>query len=135
MPDPNATITNIRVSFFTHDDDKDGNTSVSVLVQNRGNWFFPQDIARLENFAGNMGFRDDPPSTHAFDLALASENIRLSDVTIPTYSITIAPTGNDRWIFDMTFTLTASDGFQSSSTTRGIILDQNNRTREGVFGS
>ena len=45
----------------------------------------------------------------------------------------IAPTGHDRWIFDATITITASDGSQFSSTTPGIILDQDNRTFTGIF--
>jgi hypothetical protein len=135
MPDLNATITGVRASFFTHNDNKDHDTSVSVFVQNRVNMFLAQDIARLEHFAGNTEFGDDPPSTHGFDLGLASDNIRLSELNLPTFRITVAPVGDDRWIFDVTLTIAASDGSQSSSTTTGIILDQDNRIFNGVFSS
>jgi hypothetical protein len=135
MPDLNATITGIVASFFTHNDNKDNDSSVSVFVQNRVNLFLSQDIARLENFAGNTEFGDDPPSTHSFDLTLASNNIRLSELSLPTFRTTIAPVGNDRWIFDVTFTIVASDASQFSSTTSGIILDQDNRTFNGVMSS
>jgi len=133
MPDLNATITKISASFFTHNDNKDHDTSVSVLVQNRISVFLSQDLARLDNFAGNDEFGDNPPSTNTFDLTLASENIKLGELSLPTYRITIAPNGHDRWIFDATITITASDGSQFSSTTPGIILDQDNRTFTGIF--
>ena len=134
MADLNTTIAGVRVSFFTHNDNKDHDTSVSVLMQNRLNIFLIQDLARLENFAGNTEFGDNPPSTHAFDLELASNDIRLSQLTVPTFRIQIAPVGHDRWIFDVTFTIIASDGSQFSSTNFGIILDQDNRVYNGTFG-
>lgn len=135
MPDPNATITKVSVTFFTHNDNKDHDTSVSVVVQNRVNLFLSQDLARLDGFAGNQEFGDNPPSTNMFVLPLASSDIKLSQLTLPTYSVTIAPVGNDRWIFDCTVTITASDGSQFSSTKQGIILDQDNRNFVGVFGT
>ena len=135
MPDPNATITRVSVTFVTHNDNKDYDTSVSVVVQNRSSIFLSQDLARLDNFAGNQEFKDNPPSTNSFVLPLASNDIKLSQLTLPTYTVTIAPVGNDRWIFDCTVTITASDGTQFSSTKTGIILDQDNRTFAGVFGT
>src|SRR5579859_5433294 len=42
--DPNATITNISVSFFTHNDNKDHDTSISVLVQVPVNFYLSQDL-------------------------------------------------------------------------------------------
>ncbi|HLZ63197.1 MAG TPA: hypothetical protein VKR06_40210 [Ktedonosporobacter sp.] len=134
--DPNATITNISVSFFTHNDNKDHDTSISVLVQVPVNFYLSQDLARLDNFAGgdNDEFGDNPPSTHTFNLTLASRNIKLSDITnLPTFRITIAPNGHDRWIFDATFRITLSDGTQLSFTTTNIILDQDNRIYVGAF--
>ncbi len=135
MPDPNATITKVSISFFTHNDNKDHDTSVSVLVQNKANIFLSQDLATLDNFAGNQEFGDNPPSTNTFVLPLASNDIKISQLTLPIYTITIAPVGHDRWIFDCTVTIAASDGSQFSSTKQGIILDQDNRTFTGVFGA
>ena len=90
MPDLNATITKISASFFTHNDNKDHDTSVSVLVQNRISVFLSQDLARLDNFAGNDEFGDNPPSTNTFDLTLASENIKLGELSLPTQRPTSA---------------------------------------------
>jgi hypothetical protein len=132
MSDLNATIDRISVTFFTHNDNKDHDTSVSMVVQNRANIFLSQDLARLDNFAGNQEFGDNPPSTNTFVLPLVS-NVKLGELTLPTYKITIAPNGHDRWIFDCTVTIKASDGSQFSSSQQGIILDQDNRTFNGVF--
>lgn len=96
MADPNATVTKVTVTFFTHNDNKDHDTSVSVLVQNRTSLFLSQDLARLDNFAGNQEFGDNPPSTNTFVLPLVSKDIKLSQLTLPTYKITIAPVGHDR---------------------------------------
>jgi hypothetical protein len=130
--DPNATIDQVTVTFFTHNDDKDGDTSISTWVENPYNIFLVQEIAKLVDFAGNEGFGDNPPSTHSFELVISTE-VALKDLTIPTYKIQIAPTGHDRWIFDVTYTLHAADGSTYSSTDFGIILDQDNRVRTGTF--
>ena len=46
--------------------------------------------------AGNTEFKDNPSSTHSYDLNLASQNITLKDLTVPMYTITIAPNEHDR---------------------------------------
>ena len=135
MADPNATITKVSITFVTHDDNKDHDTSVSVDVQNKTSIFLSQDLARLDNFAGNQEFGDKPPSTNTFVLPLASNGVKVSELLLPIYSITIHPNGDDRWIFDCAVTLTASDSSQFSATKQGIILDQDNRTFSGVFGT
>jgi hypothetical protein len=53
MPDLNATITGIVASFFTHNDNKDNDTSVSVFVQNRVNLFLSQDT-RVSGLCGGV---------------------------------------------------------------------------------
>lgn len=135
MPDPNAIITKVSITFVTHDDNKDHDTSVSVDVQNKTNIFLSQDLARLDNFAGNQELGDKPPSTNTFVLPLASNNVKVSDLVLPTYTIGIQPNGHDRWIFDCTITIAASDQSQFSTTKRGIILDQDNKVFSGVFGT
>jgi hypothetical protein len=128
-----ATLTGVNVTFFTHNDDKDSNTSVSVSVENKVSLFFSELLASLNDFAGNQGFGDNPPSTYTFALVLASQNITMSSITTPTFTITIAPTGHDRWIFDVTFTFAFSDNTQFTSGKTGIILDQDNRIYTGSF--
>jgi len=129
------TISRVSVSFFTHNDNKDFDTSVSVFVQNKVGIFTTQDLARLENFAGNDEFGDNPPSTHAFDLFLASDMLQFDPMrSLPIFAITVAPNGHDRWIFDVTITITTSDGAQYSGRANGIVLDQDNRIYNGVFG-
>jgi hypothetical protein len=135
MPDLNATITKISATFVTHNDNKDHDTSISMTVQNAASSIFlRQDLAHLDSFAGNSEFGDNPPSTNTIPLRLVSTDIKLSQLTVPTYTITISPTGRDRWIFDVTVTIQASDGTQFSTTKNGVILDQDNRTFSGVFG-
>jgi hypothetical protein len=131
--DPNATITNISITFVTHDDNKDFDTAVSVVVQEKFS-FFNQNLASLTNFAGSTEFGDNPPSTHTFNLPLASQNVTLSSLTnAPTYSITINPNGHDTWIFDVTVTITTSDGSQFVSPLATARLTQDQRTFNGSF--
>jgi hypothetical protein len=131
--DPNAVVDAVSVSFFTHNDNKDKDTSVSVFVMNPVNLFLTQLIAKKEDADGNRTYGDNPPSTHGFDLDLVSANVTLAQLTVPTYIVRIGPTGNDKWIFDVTVRLHISDGSEFASTDTGIVLDQNNRIFTGRF--
>jgi hypothetical protein len=131
--DPSAVIDRVSVSFFTHNDNKDFDTSVSVFVVNPINIFLSQLIAKKDGADGDLEYKDNPPSTHEFDLDLVSTNISLAQLTFPTYTVRIAPTGHDRWIFDVTVRLHTSDGSEFASTDMGIVLDQDNRVHSGQF--
>lgn len=134
MPD-DLTLTGASIQFRTHNDDKDHDTVLDVSVKNKLNLFLSEDIAIAQNVGGDQQFSD--PSTKNFDLPLAAKNIKMSDLTQPYVNIHITPNGHDRWIFDYTAKLTFSDntgGMKTfSSTTNGVILDQDNRDYQGVF--
>ena len=130
-----ATITGVTVTFITHNDNKDNDTAVSFILQNKVSMTLTKDIGKLNNFANNSEFGDNPPSQHSYDLELASDNIRVSELNVPVFTVEIAPNGHDRWIFDCKITIAASDGSRYTSTTRGIVLDQDNRTYKGSFSA
>lgn len=131
------TLTGCSIEFRTHNDNKDHDTVLDVTLKNKANLFLSQDIASGQNLGGDQEFPD--PSTKDFNLTLASNNIKMSDLTQPFTNIHITPNGHDRWIFDFTVNLIfadASGGRKTfSSTTNGVILDQDNRDFNGVFGS
>jgi len=130
--DPSVMVTKVAVTFFTHNDNKDHDTSVSVRVRNQVGFHRFQDIARLDNFAGNEEFGDNPPSTHTYDLLLASDHIALDSLNATEFTVTEAPNGNDRWIFDVSIAISTSDGNSFSSTPVTVVLDQDNRTFTGI---
>jgi len=129
--DPKLTKTTI--TFVTHNDNKDHDTQLNVRIKTKVNLFLSKDLAVGSNLGGDMEFVD--PSTHSFDLVLVSDNIHLSDLSLPIVDIDIQPNGNDRWIFDFQVALTFDDGNTYSSKSQGLILDQDNKHYEGVFSS
>ena len=130
--DPNATLSQVNITFSTHDDNKDFDTSIAFLLQERINAFFVQDLARGSNLANGTEFVDR--SLHTLSIPVVAANVKLSDlVNAPTYRITITPVGHDTWIFDSTLTLVFSDGSQFSTVLVNQNLNQNNRTLTATF--
>lgn len=121
------------ITFATHNDNKDDDTLLFVQLKTKVTLFLSKDLTQRAELGHNTEFND--PSTHTFDLPLASDNIKLSDLTLPFVEIQIQPNGNDRWIFDYQVSLIFDDGSRYSSGAHGVILDQDNRTYVGVFGS
>jgi hypothetical protein len=125
-----ATLTAARIRFVTHNDNKDHDTVLNVMIRNRVSIFLSEDLAEGLNLGGDMEFVD--PSTHEFGLVLKS-NPALRDIGLPVVNIHIQPRGHDRWIFDYTAMLQFSDGKTFSSSKTGIVLDQDNKDHTGVF--
>jgi phospholipase C len=150
MKGSSLPLSGIRITFHTHDDDKDDSTVVHVFVKNRSsNSLTPE---RDTDFISNMlGFQrhleiDDgdhnpylargigigaterfsDPSSRSFDLELRSNSIGIDEVVLPVVDIHIETDGDDRWIFDYTIDFhfdDASDGsrdFSFSSNVEGI---------------
>jgi hypothetical protein len=128
-----AKLTGVKIRFTTHNDNKDFDTRLNVSVKNKVNIFLSQDLAEGIDLAHDVEFVD--PSTHGFDLALQDSSVTVRDLGLPIVNIDITPNGNDRWIFDYTVSLGFDDGKTFSSTTTGVILDQDNRHHTGVFQS
>lgn len=130
-------LTQVNVRFDTHDDNKDWDTTLNVLVKNQVNIFLSEEIAEGLNLAPGTEFVD--PSTHSFDLTLKTNTLTIKDLTLPVTNIHIQPNGNDRWIFDFKVSLVFTDPGDAtknktfSAPERGIILDQNNKDRTILF--
>jgi phospholipase C len=133
-------LSNVRITFNTHDDNKDWDTVLHVFVKNRLNTSLTSETNRsfLENLlaykrylpAGDLwdlgdtgsnpylavginlaqGVEFEDPSLHVFDLAPISNTISVDDIVLPVVNVHILPNGHDRWIFDYTITLFFSDG-------------------------
>ena len=154
-------LSNVNITFNTHDDDKDGDTLLHVFIKNRSN--DSSDPESDSDFISNLlayqralslgdteinpylafgeallvGWSFSDPSTEPFDLPLASSTIKMEDVVLPVVNIHILPNGNDRWIFSYTTTFTFDNGqsFSFDSNTngvKGIILDQDNKNYSGI---
>ena len=128
-----AYLSKVSIEFVTHNDNKDHDTILNVLVSNRKTIFLSEVIADGKSLGGDMEFED--PSTLSFDLVLKSNTFTVEDINVPVVNIHIQPKGKDRWIFDYTVYLIFDDGKTYSSTTRGVVLDQDNKDHSGVFTS
>nr|WP_295871503.1 hypothetical protein [uncultured Chitinophaga sp.] len=131
LADNEPRLTKATITFATHNDNKDDDTLLFVQLKTKVSLFLSKDLTRREELGHNTEFND--PSTHTFNLPLASENIRQSELTLPIVEIQIQPNGNDRWIFDYQVALTFDDGNTYSSNAHGVMLDQDNRSYTGVF--
>jgi len=154
-------LNRIKITFDTHNDDKDDDTILHVFVKNRSftsstpeassdyitnhlayeSYEAPEFaginpyLGRFENLAPNTAF--DDPSSNSYDISLRSRPIPLEEVVLPVVNIHILPNGNDQWAFSYKITFYFDDGnvFSASSDSNGvagIVLDQNNRDYSGI---
>jgi phospholipase C len=143
------SLTGVRVSFHTHDDNKDFDTVLHVFVKNRlattagsehNTDFVSNLLGHRRYLAGGdlsdhtsspylafgIGLAADTdfgdPSTHEFDLTLMPQPVTTDDIVLPVLDVHVQPNGNDRWIFDYTVAFTFDDGsgFSCSSKESGI---------------
>jgi len=134
-----AQLTKVNINFLTHDDNKDADTKVFVLVQNKISIFLSETLAgdATTDLSNGEQFGDKPSTSKPFSLRLASTDIKLSDLILPTVDISISPTGHDRWIFDysvdLIFTTDTGAIKTFTSSEKGVVLDQDNRRHVGVF--
>jgi len=135
-PQTDAVLERVRLSFYTHNDNKNSDTQLNVHIVNRLSASSSQDIAIGLDLMKGEEFPDPSTKTIEFSsaaLPLASNSIRLQDIVLPVVFINIAQGGSDRWIFDYQIIFTFSNGQTFSSQTSGIILDQDNHKYKGVY--
>jgi phospholipase C len=131
----------VKITFNTHNDDKDGDTILHVFVKNRSNTSSTPEqetdfisnllaynryeeayaqgyndrnpyLAFGENLAPGTSFDDH--SSHELVIPLRSQPIPLEEIVLPVVNIHILPNGNDQWIFDYTITFFFDDDPPSS---------------------
>ncbi|MFL6075271.1 MAG: hypothetical protein ACJ73S_17895 [Mycobacteriales bacterium] len=98
---PGATLTSASITFFTLDDDKDGDTQLTVQVlDNSGR--------AVAVFSGQPGLFDDQ-STHTIPLRIRS-GVSFDSLSAGHLRISIQPNGDDTWKFGFEQDLNFSDG-------------------------
>ena len=140
QPAVNAVLDRVFLEIYTHDQNKDHDTVVNVHIVNRLSATESTDISVALNILPGQGF--DTGSKYSLDLPLASNDILLADIVLPVVNINIAPNGNDRWNFDYRISYFFKDQAPEiegvfrppfSSTTAGVILDQNHHKHTGEY--
>lgn len=115
-----ATLTGASITFFTLDDDKDGDTLLSIQVLGRNN----KVAASATGFFGKFG----DGSTRQISLklrpgftwdALQGGHLRLN----------IQPHGDDTWKFGYELDLSFSDGDFAPTIASRLSLSEDNKTR------
>jgi hypothetical protein len=103
-------LTNATISFRTLGEDKDGDTGLKFLVEDR---FLRQAASRgYEDF----GHFDDDSDNGPFDIYVDNQNNHVrSEIQMGTVQILFNPNGHDKWHFNATVVLEFSDGSQIKS--------------------
>lgn len=140
QPETNAVLDRVFLEIYTHDHDKHDDTVVNVHIVNRLSAAGSTDISVALNILPGQGFHKG--SKHSLELPLASNHILLADIVLPVVNINIAPNGSDRWNFDYRISYFFKDQAPEvagvfrppfSSTTAGVILDQNHHKHTGEY--
>ena len=147
-PTTNALLRKVTVEFSTHDDNKNPDTILNVHIVNRLSATSAQDIAIGMDLFKDQEFPVDQNKTFSWaavpspdEGTLISNTIRLADMVLPVvYIVIVRNDDEDRWIFDyrVTFEFVDPHDFGQkpqiySSSTGGIILDQDNNKHRGVY--
>ena len=142
------SLSDIVITFNTHDENRDDSTILHVFIKNRlstslspeqesdfiSNWLAfarylgagdltDEDsnpyLAHVINLAAGQGF--DEQSSHTFHLDLRANDIDLDDIVLPVVNIHILPNGSDVWTFDYVIAFVFDDGqsFTYSSANSG----------------
>ncbi len=150
-PTSTATLQSVTLDLATHnggddpdqDDGKDGDTRLDVSIGNRvdGSTLLPI-VQALDIFPGQTF---DNPSARSVTWVVGPDTpqitaVAMADIVLPVVAIVISPNGNDRWFFDYRLTFTFTDpanadhkGLVFSTTTTGVVLDQDNNVHRGVY--
>jgi hypothetical protein len=117
-------LKNCTVKFHTNNDDKDGDTHVTVTVRDSNQVV----AARVDN---DFGHFDDNSDNGPFGLLIKNQS---GKEVLQTGNVTIRvdPNGNDEWHFNFFLDLVFSDGSRLSGGADGLSLSQDRR--EQSFG-
>ena len=126
-PVTDAVLTQVKMVFSTHGDNKNNDTVLNIHVVNRLGPSSSQEIAIGNDVLHGQEFKDPSLNTVIFGaggLPLASNSIRLSAIVLPQVFINIVPNDDDTWKFDYRVHYTFSNGQTFITETDGVILDQ-----------
>jgi hypothetical protein len=137
-----ATIDDLKITFRTNDEDKDGDTKVTVSIKGPPIWSPPKgrlhtrfDLAPVITGWSQAGDQHyDDQSTHTF--ALTPSSVAVEAVAGDHRLIVcINPNGNDTWRFNVLLQGTVSDGTPYRFEKKALQLDQERRCIEWDFGT
>jgi hypothetical protein len=118
------TLRNATIEFHTNDDDKDGDTHVTVTVRDNNNII----AARVDS---DFGHFDDNSDNGPFGLIIRNPS-QSANLQSGTVAIHIDPNRHDTWKFNFYLDLAFDDGSHLSGEADGLVLSQDNR--DASFG-
>jgi len=119
---PTAYVVGVVARFDTTSDDKDDDTLLRVTLKDPAGAV----VAEVDNVTGHW----DNDSTNYVNLFITAQRQRSQLVGNCTVEVHIDPNGNDTWDFNLTLTVSFSDGIQAQSYFGGHWLSQDNRTND-----
>jgi hypothetical protein len=117
---PPPILTNASVSFRTTDNDKDGDTNVSIYVICGGN-----TVAAV---SGQWGHWDDNSDHGPIGMSVTDHPRKDQVIGACTARVVESPKGHDEWHFNWGMVLTFSDGTNKSYNWGGGNVDYNRTT-------
>ena len=118
------TLAGATILFHTNDDDKDGNTHVTVTVRQRDGII----AARIDN---NFGHFNDHSNNGPFNLIVFNRSTKAA-LQDGNATLRIDPNGSDEWHTNVLLDLIFSDASHLGAAVDGLELDDDHRER--TFG-
>lgn len=119
-----SALANCTIRFHTNDEDKDGNTHVTVDVLDFDNVV----AAHIDE---DFGHFDDHSDSGPFPLAVQNASSR-DKLQRGVVTVRIDPKGNDTWRFNYFLELIFDDGSRLSGGVNGLELTQDHNQQ--IFG-
>jgi len=119
LPRQAPTLVGATISFHTNDEDKDGNSHVTVTVKDGSKII----CARTDSDFGRFGDNND---NGPFGLDIFNPSTRAA-VQAGTVTIRLDPHGNDTWRFNWVIIFSYSDGSKGATSGDGVQLSQDKR--------
>ncbi|KAK3316870.1 hypothetical protein B0H66DRAFT_626443 [Apodospora peruviana] len=116
-----AFLTSASITFHTNDEDKDGNSHLTITVKDSTKSISAALDSDFARFGDN---NDDGP----FDLEMFNPSSR-ADVRAGTVTLRLDPHGQDTWRFNWQMTFVFSDGTKMRAQLSGVELTQDKREK------
>jgi hypothetical protein len=112
---PQVTLSSVVAKFHTTSNDKDDNTKLDVELKKNDDTVVADSLRNTGHYNNNTD-KDIPLTTHGTQSK--------SDLLGSKLKIHIAPTGNDKWEFNVDLVIKWSDGTATSKSFNGNVLTQ-----------
>ncbi|KAK4206541.1 hypothetical protein QBC37DRAFT_380982 [Rhypophila decipiens] len=116
-----ATLTAVSITFHTNDEDKDGDSHLTITLKDSVKTISATIDSDFVHF-------DDDHNYGPYNLDVFYPSTR-SEVRAGTVTLRLDPKGHDTWRFNWQMTMTFSDGTRMRAQAAGVELSQDHREK------